>query len=203
MYSSPVCGVAGGGADSGWARRVSWRRRRRQRPHSTRYGAAGRTARTHVVCPHGASSPAPQARVRPIHAPHMHVTDGLWLYMYMSAWLLTGAKGEAHQHVELREVLPNEGEGAVVVSQVLVAARLTWLGLGLGVGAGLGVRLGPGSGSGSRQTEGGVPRSRDDGLCARQDDTVSLNIRERRDNAAACMWGANCTVRLIACRRTS
>ena len=108
--------------------------------HGTRYGAAERTARTHAVCPPGASSPAPQARVRPIHAPHMHVTDGLWLYM--SAWLLTGAKGEAHQHVELREVLPNEGEGAVVVGQVLVAARLTWLGLGLGVEAGLELGLG-------------------------------------------------------------
>ena len=118
-----LCGVAGGGADSGWARRVSWRRRRRPRP---RYAVRGGWAHGTYTCsvPPGASSPAPQARVRPIHAPHMHVTDGLWLYM--SAWLLTGAKGEAHQHVELREVLPNEGEGAVVVGQVLVAARLTW-----------------------------------------------------------------------------
>lgn len=52
------------------------------------------------------------------------------LRLYVSAELSTRAEGKEVDAVKFREVLPNEGRGAVVVGQVLVAARLTWLELG-------------------------------------------------------------------------
>ena len=61
--------------------------------------------------------------------------------------LLARAEGEAHPHVEARDVLPNESRAPVLVFQALVATRLT---------------------------ERGVPRSRDDGLCASRTAKVSL-----------------------------
>ena len=52
------------------------------------------------------------------------------LWLYVSARLSTGAEGKKVDAVKPREVLPNEGRGVVVVGQVLVAARLTWLEFG-------------------------------------------------------------------------
>ena len=52
------------------------------------------------------------------------------LRLYVSAELSTRAEGKEVDAVKYREVLPNEDRGAVVVGQVLVAARLTWLELG-------------------------------------------------------------------------
>ena len=50
--------------------------------------------------------------------------------LYLSAQLSAGAERKEVDAVESGEVLPNEGRGAVVVGQVLVAARLTWLEFG-------------------------------------------------------------------------
>jgi hypothetical protein len=127
-------------------------------------GRAGGLVRVRCMHPvYSSSAPSCASQYR-VQEADPCVRHGILIRLHISAQLLTGAEGEAHQQVgvELREVLPNEGGGAGVVCQVLVAARLTWLtvrvrvrvrvGLGLGLGLGLesGLESGLGSGLGLR-----------------------------------------------------